>query len=286
MRHTFGRRGSVNGYGLCLYSLRNPHQDGVTPMSDPPASTATSSASGHQETRKDGKRGEWAKAAERIVAFIAGIATIIATGLAFLTISQSSTITNNTQTINEIQQTNNSLQAAYDSATSANAIQRSQNSQLSAQLAAATAATTVTVTATAQGSSAVQTPSGPGAVGTVYHQGPLSLLSSSPSANLDAPASDPGWGIQVNQSRRDFLFTGNNFSGGGQGSIMGISTGDGSYDSCRSEAMGSLPINRSDLQVGSIICLTTDELRIASLKISALTDTKAVLDVTVYNKAS
>lgn len=125
---------------------------------------------------------------------------------------------------------------------------------------------------------------------TVWHQGSLAMRGDA-RVDLDAPTSDPQWGaVSLSQdaeydirwfgSARVLYFLGDTAKGG-------FLPADSSIPCYEAAGFSASPLqNIKDFRTGRILCVATNELRIAQLKVTQFNadDSSVAFDVTVYDK--
>lgn len=209
-----------------------------------------------------------------VVAILAVIVAIVQSGKA--NVAQTN-ITSLQETNNNYAASNTSLQAAYDSATSANAVQNSQDSQsiaqLSAQLATATAATTVKVTPNTTSPTAPSFTTSAVAP-TTRNPNPFTLRPGSPHIDLDSTVSN--WATDpTNEAGADLSFySPEDRLAMGYGTLMSLlGTTPANYDNCRASysAMSSGEEFISKFKVGDNVCVFTGEMRYVAMVVTSVT---------------
>lgn len=224
--------------------------------------------------------GQWSRGVQQTVAFLAGIAAIVAVFFGFQYTSQSATISNNNDTIINVEQTNSSLQAAYNAISSSNAALIQQNSSLQSQLSVPPpVAQTPTTSLSTDGSPAVR------------HQG-LLVLTPNPTgtADLDAPSTDPDWARTKatgdGESDGPLMDTTNLYVvHSAQMVFLGSDPAD--YSVCsQAQTYASTDVAIGKLDKGSNLCIRTSAGRYAMLTLSKDASAEQIdLDVTVWEKS-
>lgn len=121
----------------------------------------------------------------------------------------------------------------------------------------------------------------------IWHAGKVMLMNDS-RVNLDAPADDPRWQVDEIKGGDIRIAAGVEIDNDAPNASAFIATGPPTYDTCNTSGYGGLTFSLAlvDMKAGSkVLCVLTDEGRIAALKLASVTGEAATFSVTVYQKS-